>query len=78
MNTHSAREYISFASAQLLRTWRERRPSSQCDRDASVTGDAEGIFLYWDGHTSNLTFVQNTIVVGLRFNDISYIIGVII
>jgi hypothetical protein len=38
MNTRSAREYTMFAPAQLLRNWREQRPSNKGDLDSSVTG----------------------------------------
>jgi hypothetical protein len=39
MNTRSAREYALFAHTQLLRNWREHRPSSKGDLDSSVTGE---------------------------------------
>jgi hypothetical protein len=44
MNTRSAREYTMFAAAQLLRNWREQRPSSHGHLDSSVTesGPASG------------------------------------
>jgi hypothetical protein len=29
-----------FTPAQLLRNWREQRPSNKCDLDSSVTGKA--------------------------------------
>jgi hypothetical protein len=37
--TRSTRDYTTFAHAQLLRNWREQRPSSQGDLDSSVTGE---------------------------------------
>jgi hypothetical protein len=36
-NTRSAREYTTFAPAQLLRNWREQRPSNRGDIDSTVT-----------------------------------------
>jgi hypothetical protein len=47
MNTRSARVYNMFASVQLLRNWREQRPSNQGDLDSSVTG--EGGRVYYTG-----------------------------
>jgi hypothetical protein len=44
MNTRSAREYTMFAPAQLLRNWREQRPSNQGDLDSSVTGETGTAF----------------------------------
>jgi hypothetical protein len=38
MNTRSAREYIMFAPAQLLRNWPEQRPSNKGDLDSSLGG----------------------------------------
>jgi hypothetical protein len=38
MNTHSAREYATFAPAQLLRNWCEQRPSNKGHVDSEVTG----------------------------------------
>jgi hypothetical protein len=37
MNTRSARECAMFALAQLLRNWREQRPTNLRDLDLSVT-----------------------------------------
>jgi hypothetical protein len=36
MNTFSVSEYTVFAIVQLLRKWREQRPSNQGDLDSSV------------------------------------------
>jgi hypothetical protein len=44
MNTHSAREYTMFASAQFLRNWREQRPSNKGDLDSSVTGEVRSVY----------------------------------
>jgi hypothetical protein len=45
-NEHSsAREYTMFTPAQLLRNWREQRPSNNGDLDLTVTGDV-GIVYY--------------------------------
>jgi hypothetical protein len=44
MNTLPAREYTMFASAQLLRNWREQRPSNQGDFDSSVTGEVRRVY----------------------------------
>jgi hypothetical protein len=43
MNTHSAREYIMFAHAQLLSNWREQRPSNKGDLESSVTGESGSV-----------------------------------
>jgi hypothetical protein len=69
MNTRSAREYTVFASAQLLRNWREQRPSSQGDVNSSVTGEAgRAYLLHRGGPSSDIIFVpENVIVVWLRF-----------
>jgi hypothetical protein len=37
VNTRCAREYTMFTPAQLLRNWREQRPSNQDDLDSSVS-----------------------------------------
>jgi hypothetical protein len=37
-HTHSTREYTIFAPAQLLRNWREQRPSNQDDLDSVSRG----------------------------------------
>jgi hypothetical protein len=39
MNTRSACEYTMLASAQLLRSWCEQRPSNKGDLDSSVAGE---------------------------------------
>jgi hypothetical protein len=44
MNTRSAREYVMFASAQLLSNWRDQRPSNQDDLDSTVTGKAGRVY----------------------------------
>jgi hypothetical protein len=56
MNTRSAREYTIFAPAQLLRIWREQRPSNKDDLDSNVTGDVSESLLYRDGPASGLIF----------------------
>jgi hypothetical protein len=38
MNTRSVREHSMLVLEQLLRNWREQRPSNQGDLDSSVTG----------------------------------------
>jgi hypothetical protein len=45
MNIRSVREYAMFAPAQLLRNWREQRPSNQGDFDSSVAREV-GIVYY--------------------------------
>jgi hypothetical protein len=45
-NEHT-REYTMFAAAQLLRNWREQRPSNNGDLDSNVTG--EGGRVYYTG-----------------------------
>jgi hypothetical protein len=44
MSTRSASEYTIFAPAQLLRRWREHRPSNQGYLDSSVTGEAGRVY----------------------------------
>jgi hypothetical protein len=39
MNTRSVRESAMFAAAQILRNWREQRPSVKGDLGSCVTGD---------------------------------------
>jgi hypothetical protein len=48
MNTPSARECTMFAPAQLLRNWREQRPSNQGDFDTSIMGEVETVLLHGD------------------------------
>jgi hypothetical protein len=44
MNTRSAREYTMFASVRGLRSWREQRPSNECDVDSSVTREVGKVY----------------------------------
>jgi hypothetical protein len=44
MHTHSASEYTIFAPAQLLRNWREQRPSNEDNLDSTVTREAERVY----------------------------------
>jgi hypothetical protein len=44
MNTRSAREHTIIAPAQLLRNWREQRPSNQSDLDSSVTEEVGRVY----------------------------------
>jgi hypothetical protein len=37
-------KYIMFAPAQLLRTWREQRPSNKSDLDSSATGEVGKVY----------------------------------
>jgi len=46
-NEHrSAREYIMFTSAQLLRSWSEQRPSKKFNLDSRVTGEVRRVDLF--------------------------------
>jgi hypothetical protein len=57
-----------FAFAQLLRIWREQRPSNKDDLDSSVMGEGWESLLLGGGPASDLIFVSwYVIVVGLRF-----------
>jgi hypothetical protein len=47
MNICSAREYITFPSAQLLRNWLEQRPINKGDIDSSVTRRLEESIYTW-------------------------------
>jgi hypothetical protein len=42
--THSVREYTMFAPVQLLRIWREERPSDQGELGSSVTVDIGRVY----------------------------------
>jgi hypothetical protein len=54
-----------FAPAQLLRIWREQRPSNQGDLDSSATWET---LLHGGGSASDFSFVpQYVIVLGVRF-----------
>jgi hypothetical protein len=44
MNTRFALEYTMFVSIQLLRNWREQRPSNQGDIDYSVPGEVGTVY----------------------------------
>jgi hypothetical protein len=58
MNTRSGREYTMFAPAQLLRNWREQRPSSQGDLISNVTGEVGKVYLLHGGRpASDFIFV---------------------
>jgi hypothetical protein len=63
MNTRSAREYIMFAPAQLLRNWCEQRPSNQGNLDSSVTGEVRRVYYT----RVDLLLISFLYVVGLRF-----------
>jgi hypothetical protein len=68
MNTRSAREYAMLSPAQLLRNWREQRPSNQGDLDSSVTGGGSVNLLHAGGPASYFIFVPlYVIVIGLCF-----------
>jgi hypothetical protein len=51
MSTRSAREYAMFAPPQLLRNWREQRPSNQGDLDWSVVGEVGRVYYTRGGCT---------------------------
>jgi hypothetical protein len=61
MNTHSIREYFMFEPAQLMRNWREQRPSNQGGLDPSVTRE-DGSLLHRGAHASDFIFVPNTLL----------------
>jgi hypothetical protein len=63
MNTRSAREYSMLAPAQLLRNWREQRPSNQGDLDSGVTGDIGGVCYTGVGLSCNSIFVPLYVIV---------------
>jgi hypothetical protein len=45
MNTRSVREYTAmFAPTQLLRNWREQRPSNKSDIDSSVMWEVGRVY----------------------------------
>jgi hypothetical protein len=44
MNTRSAREHTMSVPAQLLRNWREQRPSNKSGLDSSVTGEVGRVY----------------------------------
>jgi hypothetical protein len=68
MNTRSAREYIVFTPARLLRNWSYQRPSSKGGLDSSVTVEVGRVYYTGGGAASDLIFVPYyLIVVGLRF-----------
>jgi hypothetical protein len=56
MNPRYASEHAMFASAQLLRKWREQQPSNQGYHDWSVMGEV-GRLLDGGGPASDLIFV---------------------
>lgn len=47
--TLSTREYAMFAPAQVLRKWREQRPSNQGEVHSSVTGGGWESLLHGGG-----------------------------
>jgi hypothetical protein len=53
----SARKYTMFSSTQLLRNWREQRPSNQGDLDSNVTGGCWESLLHRGEPVSDLIFV---------------------
>jgi hypothetical protein len=44
MNTLSACEFTVFASAQILGSWHEQRPSSLDYFESGVMGEIEGVY----------------------------------
>jgi hypothetical protein len=44
MNTRSAREYTIFVLSQLVRNWREQRPSNKRDLNSSDTGKVGRVY----------------------------------
>jgi hypothetical protein len=50
-HTHSARKFTMFAHAQLLRNWREQRPSNQGDLDSSATVKVSRVYYTGGGGT---------------------------
>jgi hypothetical protein len=67
MNTRSARENTIFEPAQVLRNWREHRPSNQGDLD-SCHGEGWKSLLHGGGPASDFIFVPKYVtVVGLRY-----------
>jgi hypothetical protein len=66
MNTRSAREYTMFAPAQLLRNWRDQRPSNQGVLDLNFTGGGGWKSLLNGGETaSDLIFVTQYVGAGV-------------
>jgi hypothetical protein len=60
-----AREYTMFVPTQLLRSWREQRPSNKSDLDSSVMGEDWRV-LHGGGPASDI-FIPYYVVVCLRF-----------
>jgi hypothetical protein len=58
MITRSAHEYTIFTPAQLLRKWREQRPSNQGVLDSSVTGEVGRVYYTGGGPASDFIFVS--------------------
>jgi hypothetical protein len=44
MKTRSAQEYTMFPHAQVLRNWRQQRPSNKGELDSSVTGEVGRVY----------------------------------
>jgi hypothetical protein len=76
MNTRSDHEYTMFAPAQLLRSWREQRPSSQCDLDSSVTGVVGRVY-YTGVDPLLISFLCNSswLLLGCVLNGTAYTYG---
>jgi hypothetical protein len=53
MSTFSAREYTLFTPTQILRNWREQRPSNQSDLDSNIIGKFG--LVYYAGMNQHLT-----------------------
>jgi hypothetical protein len=66
MNTRSAREYTMFAPAQLLRNWREQRPSNNGDLDSRVAGEI-GIVYYTGVDLLLVSFLYRSVRLLLGF-----------
>jgi hypothetical protein len=68
MNTRFAREHTMIAPAQLLRNWREQRPSNQSDFDSIVTW-AVGSVCYTGVDLLLVSFLYRSVIVVGVFRD---------
>jgi hypothetical protein len=70
MNARSAREHTMFAPAQLLRNWREQRPSNKGDLGSSVTREIRKIYYAGvDLILISILFRSTRLLLGCVLND---------
>jgi hypothetical protein len=55
--TRSTRDYTMFAPAQVLRNWREQRPSNKGDLDSSIAWEVGKVYYTGGVSASDLIFV---------------------